>query len=184
MEVGSGQGRPVLHTIGHSTLTFEELADLLRHNGVSLLADVRTIPGSRHNPQFNQLELARTLPAAGIEYRHLPLLGGLRKGHKDSPNTGWRSPAFRAYADYMAEPGFAEGLGELIRLAGCGLVAVMCAEKLWWRCHRSLIADALLVAGLEVWHIMGPGRVEAHRLTPFARVEAGRLIYPAPERGT
>ena len=175
------ESEPDIFTIGHSTRTFEEMVACLRDRRIGLLADVRSMPRSRHNPQFNQSELARRLPEAGIKYRHLPLLGGLRKGREDSPNKGWRSPGFRAYADYMAEEDFARGLAELTRLAGEERVAVMCAERLWWRCHRSLISDALTVAGLSVGHIMDPGKLTPHRLTPFARTEGGRLTYPAPE---
>ncbi len=172
--------------MGHSTRSLEELIALLREHEVSLVADVRSLPRSRRHPWFNREELERALPAAGINYRHLPDLGGLRRPHADSPNTGWRSPGFRAYADYMAEAGFAQGLAALIDLARRERVAVMCAEALWWRCHRALIADALSVAGLRVAHIMwpggpGPGRLAPHRLTPFARLEGGRLTYP-PER--
>jgi len=178
---------PDIFTIGHSTHPFEELTALLAEFGVNLLADVRSVPRSRHNPQFNQDELARRLPEVfGIEYRHLPELGGLRrKISADSPaidrNSGWQSPGFRNYADYMATDEFARGLAGLIELARGRRVAVMCAEALWWRCHRALISDALSVAGLAVAHIMGPGKLSPHRLTPFLRVEEGRLSYPAPE---
>jgi uncharacterized protein (DUF488 family) len=170
----------VVFTIGHSTRSLPEFIALLKEHGAALLADVRSLPRSRHVPQFNQEVLAEALPEAGIAYRHLPQLGGLRKGgRKDSPNTGWRSLGFRAYADYMASEGFGQGLAELVGLASQRRVAIMCAEGLWWRCHRMLIADALSVAGFKVTHIVAPGRLEAHRLTPFARVEECRITYPA-----
>jgi uncharacterized protein (DUF488 family) len=149
-----------------------------------MLADVRTIPRSRANPQYDQARLARALEAAGIGYAHLPHLGGLRKPRPDSPNAGWRNTSYRGYADHMATPEFEEGLCELRALARAGPVAVMCAEAVPWRCHRSLIADALLARGVTVEHIVGRGRTQPHRLTPFARVEGRAVTYPAaPEAG-
>jgi len=166
-------------TVGHSTRSLEELTALLREHEVTLLADVRTIPGSRRMPHFSLAALGSALPERGVDYVHLPELGGLRRPRPDSPNTGWRNPSFRGYADYMMEPGFRDALERLIELGRDRRVAIMCAEAVPWRCHRSLIADALLVRGLEVCHILGPGSARPHVLTPFARVERGRLTYSA-----
>lgn len=166
-------------TVGHSTRCLEELTALLHEHEVTLLADVRTIPGSRRMPHFSRAALASALVRRGVEYVHLPELGGLRRPHPDSPNTGWRNASFRGYADYMAEPGFRDALERLIELGRDRRLAMMCAEALPWRCHRSLIADAMLVRGIEVFHILGPGSAQAHRLTPFARVEHDRLTYSA-----
>lgn len=168
-------------TIGHGTRSAEELVRLLTAHGVRLLADVRTVPRSRRNPQFNRETLPETLAAAGLAYRHLAGLGGLRRARADSVNTAWRNASFRGYADYMATAAFAAALEELLALARAAPTAVMCAETVPWRCHRSLIADALLVRGVEVRHILGAA-ADPHRLTPFARVEDGRLTYPAAQR--
>ncbi len=171
-----------VYTIGHSTRPQAELIDLLRHYGVVTLADVRTIPRSRHNPQFNREALAEALPAAGIAYVHLPLLGGLRHGLGDaSPNAGWRNESFRAYADYMQTAEFAEGLEQLRALTEAGPVALMCAEAVPWRCHRSLIADALTIRGVAVREIWSDTRAEVHKLRPFAHVDGLRLTYPTAE---
>ena len=166
-------------TVGHSTRSLEELTALLHEHEVTLLADVRTIPGSRRMPHFSRAALASTLPRCGVDYVHLPELGGLRRPRPDSPNTGWRNASFRGYADYMMEPGFRDALERLVGLGRDRRLAIMCAEAVPWRCHRSLIADALLVRGIEVCHILGPGSAQAHRLTPFARVERDRLTYSA-----
>jgi uncharacterized protein (DUF488 family) len=174
---------PVLYSIGHSTRPLAEFIGLLQDFGVELVADVRTVPRSRHNPQFNRETLPGELAAAGIGYVHLPRLGGLRHPKKDSPNQGWRNPSFRGFADYLKTPEFEAGLAELLELARERRTTLMCAEAVPWRCHRSLIADALAVRGVRVEHILGPGKAQAHRLTPFARVEAGGLIYP-PEGGS
>jgi uncharacterized protein (DUF488 family) len=169
-------------TIGHSTRPLDEFIALLKSHGVTLLADVRTIPRSRHNPQFNLDTLPAALSAAGIGYLHMKGLGGLRHGVRNSPNTGWRTPSFRGYADYMLTEEFGHNLERLMEVAGTEeQVAVMCAEAVPWRCHRSLIADALTVRGVPVEHIMGPGRRQPHRLTPFARVDGARITYPAQE---
>ena len=169
-----------VYTIGHSTRPQAELIDLLRHYGVVTLADVRTIPRSRHNPQFNREALAEALAAAGMAYVHLPLLGGLRRGLGDaSPNTGWRNESFRAYADYMQTAEFAEGLAQLRALTEAGPVALMCAEAVPWRCHRSLIADALTIRGVAVREIWSDTRAEVHKLRPFAHVDGLQLTYPA-----
>jgi uncharacterized protein (DUF488 family) len=165
----------VVLTIGHSTRPLGEFIALLREHGVQKVADVRTVPRSRHNPQFNRETLPRDLAASGIAYAHLPGLGGLRRPRRDSPNTGWRQPGFRGYADYMQTPEFERALGVLVEMAQSERVALMCAEAVPWRCHRSLIADALTVRGVQVEHIMGPGRTQPHRLTPFARLQGTRL---------
>ncbi len=173
-----GWGKARVLAIGHSTRPLRELVELLRSCGVATLADVRTIPRSRRNPQFERTSLARALPAAGIRYVHLAQLGGLRHARKDSPNAGWRNASFRGYADHMMSGEFEEGLVELRTLARDGPVALMCAEAVPWRCHRSLIADALYARGVTVQHIVGRGRSRPHRLTPFARVEGRSVRYP------
>ena len=167
-----------IFTIGHSTRSQDELLALLRPAGVSAIADVRAFPSSRRNPQFNAGELARWLPAAGIEYLHLPELGGRRRPVQPSANGGWSEPAFQAYADHMSTPEFAAGLARLEQLAADRPTAIMCAEALWWRCHRRLIADALTVRGWRVLHL-GAGREPAvHELPSFAVVRDGVLSYP------
>lgn len=170
-----------VHTIGHSTRSLDELADLLKQNGVELVVDVRTAPGSRRLPQFNRASLEAELPARGLAYLHLPELGGLRRARPDSPNTGWRNLSFRGYADYMQTDAFRDGIERLVALAEERPPAVMCAEAVPWRCHRSLLADALLVRGVEVLHITGPGRPSRHSLTPFAAVDGDRILYPAAD---
>jgi len=168
-----------IYSIGHSTRPLGEFLSLLRENRVRTVADVRTIPRSRRNPQYESESLARELERVGLGYRHLPGLGGLRRPRPDSPNDGWRNPSFRGYADHMASPAFAEGLETLLALADEGPLALLCAEAVPWRCHRSLIADALLVRGISVAHIMGPGVTRDHRLTPFACVSGQTITYPA-----
>jgi 3-methyladenine DNA glycosylase/8-oxoguanine DNA glycosylase len=165
-------------TVGHSTRTLDDLVALLRAFNVSVLADIRTIPRSRHNPQFNGDTLRTALRSRRLRYVSIPELGGLRRSHKSSPNTGWRNASFRGYADHMLTDEFASGLTKLQALATKGRVALMCAEAVPWRCHRSLVADALLVRGAKVEHITSATRVLEHRLTPFARVEGTRIIYP------
>jgi uncharacterized protein (DUF488 family) len=174
---------PVVFTIGHSTRSGQAFLALLQAQGVERVADVRTVPRSRRNPQFDGQALAAALTEKGIEYRHLPALGGLRHPRRDSPNTGWRNESFRGFADHMQEAEFAQGLEELIELARGRRTAVMCAEARPWRCHRSLIADALSVRGVRVLHIMAEGKVEEHALTPFARVEGIRVTYPPEAEG-
>ncbi len=164
--------------LGHSTRPVEELVELLRSKGVVTLADIRTVPRSRRNPQYERTALERTLPAAGIGYVHLPRLGGLRHPRRDSPNAGWQNESFRGYADHMLSPEFAQGLEELREIARRGPVAVMCAEAVPWRCHRRLLADALLARGVVVEHIVGNGRTVPHELTPFAVREGRRVLYP------
>lgn len=165
-------------TVGHSTHPIEEFLDILSAHGVQQIVDVRTIPKSRRNPQFNGDALAETLPRHGIAYVHLPALGGLRHPHKDSINTAWRNASFRGYADYMQTPEFGRGLQDLMALAEGRTTAIMCAESVPWRCHRSLVADALAARGVAVEHIMSRTSRKAHSYTPFARIEGQRVTYP------
>lgn len=169
---------PIVLTIGHSTRTLAEFIRLLQAHAVTCVVDVRTVPRSRHNPQFNKASLPLALKKAGLGYVHLPGLGGLRHAKPDSLNMGWRNTSFRGYADYMQTPEFEQGLEELIRLANKERVALMCAEALPWRCHRSLIADALLVHGIGTEDIMSPTRRQIHTLTPFAKVHGATVTYP------
>lgn len=164
--------------LGHSTRPVEELVEMLWTHGVRTLVDIRTVPRSRANPQFNADVLGKTLARAGIEHVHLPALGGLRRARKDSPNGAWRNASFRGYADYMLTDDFARGLEALRELASHGPVALMCAEALRWRCHRSLVADALWARGVVVMHITRPGHAEPHRLTGFAELHGRRVLYP------
>ncbi len=166
-------------TVGHSNRPLEELIGMLQAHGVDLLLDVRTVPKSRHNPQFNTDNLPAPLLQAGIEYRHMPALGGLRHARKDSINTGWRNSSFRGYADYMQTPEFDAALTGLLQAADGRQAAVMCAEAVPWRCHRSLIADALTARGIAVEHIMSAAKRSPHQMTSFARVEGTRVTYPA-----
>jgi hypothetical protein len=168
---------PIL-TVGHSTRTIEAFIALLAAHKVKQLVDVRTIPRSRHNPQFNSDQLAESLSGAGIRYLHVPELGGLRHARRDSVNTAWRNLSFRGYADYMQTPEFETALEELIRLAQKRRTGIMCAEAVPWRCHRSLIADALVARGVEAQEAISQTGVRPHTLTPWARVEHGRIIYP------
>jgi uncharacterized protein (DUF488 family) len=170
--------RPSILTVGHSTRTIEAFIELLQAHGVRRLVDVRTIPRSRHNPQFNRDALPEALRRAGIAYTHMEELGGLRHARRDSPNTGWRNSSFRGYADYMQTPEFVAGLKTLIKMAKPEQIAIMCAEAVPWRCHRSLIADALTVRGYPVEHIMSASRTQPHSLTSFAKVRATRITYP------
>ena len=172
-------------TIGHSTLPIETFLAILRENGVRTLADIRTIPKSRHNPQFAQENLSRSLAEAGIDYRWHKALGGLRHPRKDSVNTGWRNTSFRGYADYMQTPEFAEAAADLLNAGPSDHTVIMCAEAVPWRCHRSLVADALTVHGVPVEHIYydakGRSRREPHKLTSFLRVQDQHLWYPAED---
>ncbi len=172
---------PPIFTIGHSTRTLEQFIDLLRAHEVELVADVRTVPRSRHNPQFNRDTLPVALASGGIEYRHLSGLGGLRRPSPDSPNTGWRNDSFRGFADYMQTAEFVAGLDELLGLAQHWRVAIMCAEAVPWRCHRSLIADALFARGVLAEHIISAGHSQVHRLTPFACAEGTHITYPSTD---
>jgi uncharacterized protein (DUF488 family) len=170
--------RPCIFTVGHSTRSIEEFVELLRAHGVKGIADVRSIPMSRHNPQFNADSLERSLPGNQISYRHIKELGGLRHARKDSLNLGWRNVSFRGFADYMATPEFSEGLETLIEVANARETAIMCAEAVPWRCHRSLIADALIKKGWIVRDIMTRTVAARHLLTPFLKARKGQLIYP------
>jgi uncharacterized protein (DUF488 family) len=176
--------RPSIFTIGHSTRPIEEFIALLQESAIDLLVDVRAIPGSRHNPQFGGDALRAALAAAGIAYRHMPALGGRRHSRADaapSPNGLWRNAAFRAYADYALTAPFRAALAELLALARSRRCVIMCAEAVWWRCHRRIITDYLLAAGETVGHIMAPHDVEPAQMTPGAkRMPGGVLTYPAP----
>ena len=165
-------------TIGHSTRPIDQFLELLTAHGVQRLIDVRTIPQSRHNPQFGREQLSSSLEDAGIHYTHMPGLGGLRRPRKDSTNTGWRNASFRGYADYMQTHEFKENLDRCIELSKEEHVALMCAEAVPWRCHRSLIADALLARGVDVREITSASEACPHALTPWARVEATKVTYP------
>lgn len=165
-------------TIGHSNRPIEVFIDLLRQNGIACLLDIRTVPKSRHNPQFGQDQLAASLQAADIEYRYLRGLGGVRHPRKDSPNAGWRNLSFRGYADYMQTGEFAANVDALIELGRTRACVLMCAEAVPWRCHRSLVADALLVRGVHVDDIIDARSRRPHEMTPFAHVEGLRITYP------
>jgi uncharacterized protein (DUF488 family) len=165
-------------TIGHSTRPLEAFVELLRARGVARLIDVRTVPRSRRVPQFNRESLPEALAAAGVAYSHMPGLGGLRKPRKDSPNCAWRNESFRGYADYMLTPEFEAAVEELLAAAGREQVAIMCAEAVPWRCHRSLISDALTARGVDVLHIVNAGPPQRHAMTSFAQVDGKRVTYP------
>jgi len=169
---------PIVLTIGHSTRPIEEFLHLLDAHGVKRLVDIRTVPRSGHNPQFNKDSLPLALASAGIEYTHMPALGGLRRPRKNSINLGWQDAGFRGFADYMRTPEFDKALKSLIAMAGNQRLAIMCAEAVPWRCHRSLIADALLVRGLRVEEISSLRRTQPHRLNPFAHVFGTEVTYP------
>jgi uncharacterized protein (DUF488 family) len=170
---------PIVLTIGHSTRTLEEFICLLQAHEVRRVVDVRTLPRSLHNPQFNKTSLPESLNKAGLAYVHMPGLGGLRHARRDSINMGWRNASFRGYADYMQTPEFDKSLEELIRLAIQDRIALMCAEAVPWRCHRSLIADALLVRGIRTEEIVSRTRRQIHTLTPFAKVRLTKITYPS-----
>ena len=169
------RARRTIFTVGHSTRPIERFVALLKTHGSESLADIRTVPRSRRNPQFNADALAATLPNHEIEYVPLTALGGLRRPHKDSPNTGWRNESFRGYADYMQTQAFADALEHLIAISRAKRTAIMCAEAVPWRCHRSLVADALLVRGIPVIEILSETSSRNHKLTPFAHVEGTRI---------
>jgi uncharacterized protein (DUF488 family) len=175
--------RPLILTIGHSNHSIGEFLALLKAHGVKRLVDVRTIPRSRHNPQFNRGALAASVRRAHIAYTHLPKLGGLRRARPDSVNGGWQNASFRGFADYMQTSEFAAALTRLEKLGRSKLCAITCAEAVPWRCHRSLIADALTVRGHAVKHIMTPTRANLHELTPFVHVRGKQITYP-PNRAT
>jgi uncharacterized protein (DUF488 family) len=167
-----------IFTVGHSTHSLEEFVDMLKAHDIEQLVDVRTIPKSRRVPQFNAESLAAALSKLGVEYVHLKTLGGLRHAKKDSINTGWRNPSFRGYADYMGTDEFRQGIERLLKLARTKRMAIMCAEAVPWRCHRSLIGDALLVRGVRVEDIMSATSHREHELTPFAKVHGLEITYP------
>jgi uncharacterized protein (DUF488 family) len=168
-----------IFTIGHSTLPINRFIELLNQNGVTQLIDIRTIPKSRHNPQFNFDTLAASLAAAHIRYVQLKELGGLRHARRDSANVGWRNLSFRGFADYMQTPEFRAALGRAVELAQAQMTALMCAEAVPWRCHRSLVADALTIRGIRVLEILGAQPPTEHKLTSFARVQGTSITYPA-----
>ena len=170
---------PIVLTIGHSTRTLEEFICLLQAHGARRVVDVRSVPRSLRNPQFNKTSLPESLKKAGLGYVHMPGLGGLRHAARDSINTGWRNASFRGYADYMQTPEFDKSLEKVIQLANQDRIALMCAEAVPWRCHRSLIADALLVRGIRTEDIMSPTRRQVHTLTPFAKVRRTTITYPS-----
>jgi uncharacterized protein (DUF488 family) len=171
--------KPVIRTVGHSTRPVEALIEILKAHGVERLIDVRAVPKSRHNPQYSREALERSLRETGIGYEHMKGLGGLRHPRKDSPNTGWRNESFRGYADYMGTPEFEAALAALLVAAAHERVAILCAEAVPWRCHRSLISDALTARGYRVEHIMSVSKSAPHTMTPFARVEGTSVTYPA-----
>lgn len=167
-----------IYTIGHSTRSLDDFLALLRAHRIGQLADVRTVPKSRRHPHFAGEALAQSLPEASVAYRHFVALGGLRKPRKDSRNTAWRHESFRGYADHMETSAFQRALDDLTVWAGAAPTVVMCAEAVWWQCHRQLIADALVARAVEVRHIMSTGAAPPHTLTAFARVDDGRVTYP------
>lgn len=170
-----------IYALGHSTRQIEEFVELLHSHNIQLLVDIRTVPKSRHNPQFSQENLERDLLADGIRYLHLPSLGGLRKPKFDSVNLGWENSSFRGFADYMQTPEFERALTELIELARHDRVAIMCAEGNPFRCHRMLVADALTARGTPVYHIVSRKTARLHKMTPFAEVEDTRVTFPLRE---
>ena len=172
-----------IFTLGHSTLPIERFVAVLQAYAIARLADIRTIPRSRHNPQFSDTALAKSLKALHLDYVHMRALGGLRHARRDSPNTGWRNESFRGFADYMQTEEFENALAALIRMGREKRVAIMCAEAVPWRCHRSLVADALSVRGVPVIEILSEATYRMHPLTPFLRVEGLRITYP-PEQAT
>ncbi len=175
--------RGTIFTVGHSTLPLEDFIALLKTYGILCLADIRTVPRSRHNPQFNADTLGAALRRHKIDYVPLRSLGGLRHARKDSPNTGWRNESFRGYADYMQTEEFVAGIEDLTQISREARTAIMCAEAVWWRCHRRIIADYLIARGEIVLHIMAPGHVEPATLTAGAVVRAdGTIVYPPEQR--
>jgi len=172
------RAKPVIYTVGHSTRPIDDFLELLRAHGVTQLVDVRSIPRSRHNPQYEQRALRAALKRERIRYVYMRALGGRRRARKDSANSGWINASFRGYADYMQTEGFRAGLTRLERIARERVTTIMCAEGFFARCHRSLIADALVVDGWRVRHIQSRVTASVHRRTPFLRVRGGRLTYP------
>ena len=180
MGSNASHARPVVLTIGHSTRPLKEFIALLTAHSVCKLIDVRTVPRSRYNPQFNRDTLPIALEGAGIGYAHAPGLGGFRHTHPGSLNAGWRNVSFRGYADYMQTPEFAQNLADVIEQAKHQRIVLMCAEAVPWRCHRSLIADALVVRGIVAQEILSATRLQEHALTAFARVDGSEITYPPP----
>jgi uncharacterized protein (DUF488 family) len=178
-----GESRATLWTIGHSTRSFGEFLALLGEHRIQFLADVRHFPSSQRVPWTAKGLLAKALSESEIVYEHFEDLGGFRKALPDSVNLGWRNSGFRGYADYMGSPEFSAGLDRLIAIASEGRIAIMCAEAVPWKCHRSLLSDALLVRGVRVVHILSAGKTQDHRLTAFARVHGTRVTYPATRKG-
>ena len=180
MERGTSEGLETgltIWTVGHSTRSIEEFMQILTSHEIKTLVDVRTYPGSRRYPQFNKPELAASLESAGIAYVHQPKLGGRRKARPDSKNTAWNNESFRGYADHMETAEFQQGIEELLELAREHSTAVMCAEAVWWRCHRSLISDFVKASGVKVMHILSDKKAEEHPYTPVARIIDGQLSY-------
>ena len=169
---------PAIFTIGHSTRPLDEFVELLQANGVEQLVDIRSVPRSRMNPQFNRETLPDSLERVGTDYLHMPALGGLRHPRPDSRNSAWQNASFRGYADYMQTAEFAAAIEKLIELGRSRQVAIMCAEAVPWRCHRSLVGDALTARGIAVEDIVGAGRRHPHKLTPFAKIDGERVWYP------
>ena len=176
---GSAPGRPLIYTVGHSTRPIKEFIDILQTYAIEQLVDVRSIPGSSANPQFNKETISRSLAEVQISYYHHQALGGLRHVQADSPNTGWRNVSFRGYADYMLTSAFHTALEQLIALASTEYTVIMCAEAVPWRCHRSLIADALTVRGVIVYDLFSRTQCKQHNLTSFAVIKDGMVTYPA-----
>jgi uncharacterized protein (DUF488 family) len=176
---GKSDKKLCVYTIGHSTRSFAEFLSILGHFGIRLLVDIRSIPRSRHVPQFNKETLAESLERNDIRYLHLQELGGRRRRNKDSVNLGWRNASFQGYADYMQTPAFRAGMEQLLQAAQEGVTAILCAEAVPWRCHRSLVADALLVRGVHVRHILSESSTRPHELTSFAKVKGDAITYPA-----
>jgi uncharacterized protein (DUF488 family) len=181
MKKVNGEASLVVLTIGHSTRTLEDFISLLREYSVQKVVDIRTIPRSRYNPQFNREELPDSLKAVGIGYVHMSGLGGLRHSVSDSANTGWRNLSFRGFADYMQKEEFVKSLRALMELAKTERLVLMCAEAVPWRCHRSLIADALSVRGVQVEHILSLTSLQSHKITPWAKVNGTHIAYPSEE---
>lgn len=172
-----------VYTIGHSNFSLDEFLGRLKAHGIKQVLDIRSIPRSRHNPQFSQTLIKKSLEDNGIGYKYIPNLGGRRRGKGPSQNLGWQHPAFRNYADYMQTPDFDRGMEQAQELAGSKKSALMCAEAVPWRCHRSLVGDAMKVRGWKVLDIMNKSTVKEHQITPFAKVDGTTITYPAPKPG-
>jgi uncharacterized protein (DUF488 family) len=178
-----GKQSHIVLTIGHSTRTLEGFIHLIQAHGATRIVDVRNVPRSRHNPQFNKASLPGSLKEAGLGYIHLPGLGGLRHARRDSNNLGWRNASFRGFADYMQTPEFGQSLDELVQLANQERIVLMCAEVVPWRCHRSLIADALLARGIQTCDIINEDKCRMHELTPWAIIRGSKITYPPEPEG-